>query len=57
MAQRGSGAGRLTGAWGVLRFSRSIVSTSKGTPAARSAWVTTSAGAAESAWGSRIVTR
>jgi hypothetical protein len=36
---------------------RSIVSTSNGTPAARRAWVTTSAGAEASAWGNRIVTR
>jgi hypothetical protein len=36
---------------------RSIVSTSNGTPAARRAWVTTSAGAEASAWGNKIVTR
>ena len=36
---------------------RSIASTSKGTPAARRAWVSPSAGAEASAWGNRIVTR
>ena len=70
-AQRGVGAGRAAGAGetggvgeagvegteGPVRGNRSIVSTSKGTPAARSAWVTTSAGAAGSAAGSRRMTR
>lgn len=69
-AQRTGGAGRATGAeggWPVAAGAaagdpaappmRSIVSTSKGTPAARRACVTTSAGAEGSARGSRIVTR
>lgn len=58
-----AGAGAALEAGGVgpllgpLRGNRSIVSTSKGTPAARRAWVTPSAGAAGSAAGSRRVTR
>ena len=60
--QGGAGTGRTVGADGAAAAPlaagmRSIVSTSNGTPAARSAWVTTSAGAAGSAWGNRIVTR
>ena len=46
-------------AWGVAAplVTRSIVSTSKGMPAARKAWVTASAGAEGSARGRRRVTR
>jgi hypothetical protein len=70
MAQRGGGAGRAEGAatepaapvgpgpaGEPVPVMRSMDSTSKGTPAARRARVTTSAGAEGSASGRRIVTR